>query len=43
MSSALPVFYGMPAYGASSSEKMSVESSAASDPGVAGERFVSNL
>ncbi|CAL5227876.1 g10916 [Coccomyxa viridis] len=36
MSSALPVFYGMPAYGASSSEKPSLDSSAASDPGAAG-------
>ncbi len=36
MSSALPVFYGMPSYGASSSEKPSLDNSAASDPGGAG-------
>jgi hypothetical protein len=36
MSSALPVYYGMPTFGASSSEKQSLDNSTASDPSGAG-------
>ena len=43
MSSALPVYYGMPTFGASSSEKPSLDNSTASDPSGAGRPLLCSL